>query len=294
MTFNFSAAHVQQLMSHAQFCNALPGTKNPFAVSSADPLTSPANAPMGIPYAAMPNARPLSVGVVGPPYPAALAYPAGMWPAQPAVRPPAAHEAYHPAPQPPPLSANSQLHVCKWSNCGCVFADAADLLEHLGREHVPRGRCRGPKPTGHECRWEGCGRVSKKRDHLIAHLKCHVKCWMFSCRVCHRNFKHSSGLNRHINRNHGGSSAETPGKGITNVVPQSASPTPSLASLSSALTMLPLVDTALPQDLTPSVSPYVPQDTPQNVPQEASHMMLLQMLGLSSPSQSDASDFGLF
>ena len=86
--------------------------------------------------------------------------------------------------------------MCQWgSSCNLLFPDAETLYKHLCQDHVGR---KSHKNLQLQCQWGNCKVATTKRDHITSHLRVHVPSKPFSCSNCHKKFKRSQDLKKHL------------------------------------------------------------------------------------------------
>ncbi|KAL6941980.1 hypothetical protein ACO0QE_003143 [Hanseniaspora vineae] len=86
--------------------------------------------------------------------------------------------------------------LCQWGNsCNLLFPDAETLYRHLCQDHVGR---KSHKNLQLQCQWGNCKVETTKRDHITSHLRVHVPSKPFSCSNCHKKFKRSQDLKKHL------------------------------------------------------------------------------------------------
>lgn len=78
------------------------------------------------------------------------------------------------------MNQETELFLCRWTNCGRQYTDPELLYSHLTNDHV------GRKSTGNlclTCHWEQCDVSVIKRDHITSHLRVHVPLKPHRCSV---------------------------------------------------------------------------------------------------------------
>lgn len=98
-----------------------------------------------------------------------------------------------PQPSAEQIELKSESHACKWKGCSAVYANTADLMEHISSEHIGSGK------SMYHCEWEGCdraheGRGFNQRQKVMRHVRTHVGDRPYVCTECGRAFSESTTL----------------------------------------------------------------------------------------------------